>query len=201
MAGTSKRSDKGDSTKEGHGDGLYYSLISFLAVWSILLHLLFCWKGVQEGKPLTCLSWQIFPAWSGTLWVEGNLCPSWEQPEWSSWSAEQDKGSRKPVAKTESGKLPEKKWKDFSKNQMHPTYVEFGTAQKGSENHWAESNIVRKKNRGIWLQILWFLMYFTQRILDLQYHFTISLLKWLLSCVSISTSAMMESLLGVCGVL
>lgn len=41
-----------------------------------------------------------------------------------------------------------------SKNQMQPTHVEFVTAQKGSENHWAEANILRKKNRGIWLQIL-----------------------------------------------
>lgn len=68
---------------------------------------------MQEGKLLTCLSWQILPAWSGTLWVEGNLCPSWEQPEWSSWSAETDEGSSKSVTKIETGKLLENEWKDF----------------------------------------------------------------------------------------
>lgn len=153
MAGNSKRSDYADNIKEGHSDGWSCSLISFLAVWSVLLHVLLCWIGVLEGKLLTCLSWQILPAWSGTLWIEGNSCPSWEQPEWSSWIAETDEGSSKSVTKTEVGKLLEMSEKT-SKNEMQPTHVEFVTAQKDSENHWAETNVLRKNNRGIWLQIL-----------------------------------------------
>lgn len=39
--------------------------------------------------------------------------------------------------------------KRLPKNQMQPTHVEFVTAQKGYENHWAKANILRKKNRGI----------------------------------------------------
>lgn len=200
MAGNSKRFDKGDSVKEGLNDGLCHSLISFLAARSILFHVLFCWKGVQEGKLLTCLRWQILPAWSGTLWVEGNLCSSWEQPEWSSWSAETDEGSSKSVTKTETGKLVENKWNESQEpNETYSSGDCYSPERFWKPLGWSQH--FKKEKQGNMFANPSISNVFYPKDLRSEVPFSISLSKLLLSGVSKSTSVMMESVLGVCGVL